>query len=241
MATYLSDAVRYTGGYESSRLRRRIPVICMMGMILLAACSNIEKSNLAAERAEVHESSFERGFETGEISDKDISNIAHHYRRYGKGPAFVTVTYPSEEQGEQSFTASQSGAETARRLREQGLEHVNMDVLPHDTEGDAKSLTVISYKQLHATGPSGCRTSQGYRTGNPTSDREKTKKYKLGCNIETMLARQVTRPGDLLGEDYPHGTKPSGRRAANIINRYESGEPNEPLEGFTASDVGASQ
>ena len=241
MAIYLSKSVRLKSqsGYGFVRLLRFAPAMLRICMLSLTACSNIKKSSLAGERAEVHVSSVERGFETGKITDKNIDNIVHHYRRYGYGPVFVTVTYKPGKKGDQTFEASQSGADLAKRLRRHRVRQVKMDVMPHDTKGDTESLTVISYKKLSATGPSGCNTSQAYRTGNPSSDREVTKKYKLGCNIETMLARQVERPGDLLGYSHFDQTKPSGRRAANIINRYEEGEPNEPLDGFTASDVGS--
>jgi len=59
--------------------------------------------------------------------------------------------------------------------------------------------------------------------------------YKMGCSVETMIARQIARPGDLLGRA-PNSVYKDGRRISNQIEGVRSGAMNEPLGGESASE-----
>jgi type IV pilus biogenesis protein CpaD/CtpE len=57
--------------------------------------------------------------------------------------------------------------------------------------------------------------------------------YRFGCTLDTVVARQV-RPKDLAGRG-GDDVMNDGRRNANIVERYRTGEPNKALEGESAS------
>jgi len=58
--------------------------------------------------------------------------------------------------------------------------------------------------------------------------------YKIGCTVNTMIAKQVSRPGDLMGT-VNSDLSTDGREAANIVAVKRTGAQNEPLQGEQAS------
>ena len=56
------------------------------------------------------------------------------------------------------------------------------------------------FAALTAQAPTGCGMIPGY-TGLPeaSTKTEGEPDYRYGCTVETLIARQVTRPSDLLG------------------------------------------
>ena len=58
----------------------------------------------------------------------------------------------------------------------------------------------------------------------------------INRGIETMIAKQVARPKDLLGQENTD-TYTEGRSAANIVEGYRYGAKNEKLDGESASNA----
>ena len=61
--------------------------------------------------------------------------------------------------------------------------------------------------------------------------------YLYGCSVESMIAKQVSRPGDLLGRP-GHETYADGRRQENVVGTrgYYGNESFPKLEGEQSSD-----
>lgn len=237
MAIYLNNI---KGIVHVSQGMSRLVLLLLLQFVAVGCSKHygLDKSKMIEKRAEVHQSLFAKRFKADEIDNDAIGELAKHYRRHGEGALNVLVTYKPEKNANKAYEASKKGSNIVKRIRAHGIETVNLDVARVEKEEKLDAFeTLIHYKQLHAKGPSDCKPMSVLTNAKPAYNREDVRNYKLGCTIETMLARQVIRPGDLLGKSPISRTLHSGRRAGNIINRYEKGEPNEPLEGATASDI----
>ena len=60
--------------------------------------------------------------------------------------------------------------------------------------------------------------------------------YRMGCTVETLLARQVARPSDLLGKQ-GFETNADGRRQERVVSTrgYYGDKPNDALNGESAT------
>jgi pilus biogenesis lipoprotein CpaD len=141
----------------------------------------------------------------------------------------MTVTYDPRSYRNTAMMASQEAARLSDRLRSMGVDQINANILPVNEQGDEARL-LVSYNAYTAHAPKGCTSMPGM------SDRviEDNENYKLGCGIETMIAKQVARPKDLLGQENTD-TYTEGRSTSNIIEDYRYGAKNEPLDGESAS------
>jgi len=156
-------------------------------------------------------------------------SIADHYNHYGDGPVEVTVLYDPVSKKNTAMNAANAADRIASFLRTKGVRHVHADALPINGQGDL-SETMISYDTVTAHAPAGCTTSGGLDGKQTAADEN----YIYGCNIETMISRQIANPRDLAGRDGLDAG--SGRRQANVVEGYKTGAPNDSLEGESASE-----
>ncbi len=105
-----------------------------------------------------------------------------------------------------------------------------MSVLPVKGQGDYSRM-IVRYDGYSAAAPKDCKNLLPGIDGDAL---DHDGDYKLGCSIESVLARQVSRPADLLGNGVVDPTS-EGRAAANIVDVYRAGLPNGPLDGESAS------
>ena len=209
----------------------------MLSLLVLAigACAPHEftKSHANTAPIQVNQRTAERVLDTKKADRTTLAPVSRRYGKTGKGPVRLHVSYDPASDNNTAVRASREGARLASILRDQGVETVTVDIVPIANSGQ-NSRTYIRFTALDAKGPPDCDMLPGL--GNtPTNAQDVSESYKFGCSIDTLMARQVDRPGDLLGRAPPAGQGASGRRAGNIINRYEQGEPNEELDGETAS------
>lgn len=197
---------------------------------LLSACSLYEEGHLTESRVQVVEERFAEEVPLSAVTPDYVAGLARHYEKHGDGPVDLSVTYDPKSQVNTAMMAGQSAERLAKALRAEGIRNVNADALPVLANGD-ESVLLVSYMSYHAEPPKGCSTLSGYEDTDISHDKD----YRLGCTIETMLSKQVSRPKDLLGQGRVDPTS-DGRRAGNIGEVYRSGVPNEPLEGETASE-----
>lgn len=216
---------------EQSKISKQGQIfgIGLAAALMLSACAWDAPTRTTAGRAEVYSDDYVLEVPTETLKAAKLQDVSQHYWRYGSSPVLVTVMYDPHSPSNTAMKATQQATRIAETLHAQGIKAIDTDILPVQEAGDV-SNTLITYNTVEARPPSECGEplSMGY------TDSEKDQNYALGCSVETYLARQVARPADLLGND---GQDPGeGRRAANMTNGYIGGEPNEPLEGETASD-----
>ncbi|MCB1783792.1 MAG: hypothetical protein KDI13_07315 [Alphaproteobacteria bacterium] len=197
----------------------------------LGACEMYAPGSITEQRMQVQESVFSEDMMLSDFSDAHVSALARHYTAHGDGGLDVTVTYDPRSYRNTAMYATQGAAKIASDLRDAGVDDVRTNILPVQGQGDDAHV-MVRYNSYTAKAPDGCGTMPGFSDGRKL---EYNPDYKLGCTVDTMIAKQVAHPKDLLGQGNVDETT-EGRSAANIIEVYRSGAKNEPLQGQTASE-----
>jgi pilus assembly protein CpaD len=202
---------------------------------LLGACSMNSPTWVNQNRVEVHNDQFTDTFETAALDDGMIHAIGVHYYRYGNGPLSLVIGYDPKSETNTASKAAQEAKRIADELKRNGVRDISLQTTALAETGDT-SLTTISFPAIIAKAPRKCGMIPGYNSPTSTPDyAEGVPPYELGCTIETLMAKQVSRPGDLLGRP-GFETNADGRRQEAVSDRgYYGNKPNPPLDGESAS------
>lgn len=200
--------------------------IAILAAISLQACSKslYTEGTITQNRIQVQEHHHSEHMKLGEVSDSYLESLARHYDKYGDGPLRFSLLYNTKTGS--AMKASARAAEISTQLRQNGVPLVQGDILP--VQGECSVM--ISYEYYTAHGPKDCTMMAGYADRDIGGQRD----YSLGCTVETLIAQQVARPKDLLGQE-SRDPITDGRTAANIVNASRTGALNKPLRGQTAS------
>jgi type IV pilus biogenesis protein CpaD/CtpE len=199
----------------------------------LVACGGVDlyqEGTMSKSRAQVQEKNFNDSVAIEDVSEAYLVSLARHYNKYGSGLMDVVVTYDARSYRNTAMKASEKAEEIKEVLRANGVRDLDVGVLPVKSQGD-HSRMVVGYEGYVAAAPKECDTLLPGFDGDAVEEDEN---YKLGCTIETMLTRQVSRPADLMGQGKTSQTT-DGRSATNIVDTYRTGAPLESLEGEQAS------
>lgn len=219
-------------GFPSGFLGRRVflaGAVFFSSPLFLAGCEMHAPTTLNTEKMQVRQEPYFLDVPAHQADEGVAESVAHHYTRHADGPLRLSVTYDPKNYRNTAMAATQKAADLARVLRKNGVGMVETDILPVSGQGD-ESQVLISYDSYTAHAPSGCTTMPG--TENTLIEPEEG--YKLGCTIQTMMAKQIARPKDLEGQGAP-GLNTDGRSATNIVDIVRSGEENRELGGESAS------
>lgn len=219
--------------YNKFVFSKPILTLALAGTVLLGGCSSYslyEESNVNESNMEVLEKSFDQAVLTSDVDTNFLSALANHHDRFGGSTMNITVTYDPKSYRNTAMNATNAMVDSVATLRKFGVSDIESSILPIHAQGD-DSKFMISYSTLSAKAPGGCdRLMQGMED---TQDDYRAD-YKLGCTIDTMIAKQISRPGDLMGT-VTSDLSTDGREAANIVAVKRTGAPNEPLQGEQAS------
>lgn len=209
---------------------RELLTAVMMGSVSLgtAACM-YEPDNFTTSRVQVEQKPFSETVPVSEFSSQAVASAAAQYRKHGDGPLELVVTYDPKSKTANAMAAADEAAKIAKMFRQNGVAEVRTSIMPVVDNGDGMRA-LYSYDSYNALAPKDCDLMPGIDTRHVEAEKD----YKLGCSVETMYARQIARPKDLKGQG-PATEPGDGRRAANIVDVYRTGVPNEPLEGEKAS------
>lgn len=190
--------------------------------LTLQACSAdmYEDGTLTQHRVKVIEDHYHMRYDLVELNLRSIQN---HYAEHGEGSVQLVGIYDPHTNSKALVTSSLRTLSVA--LENQGA-NVHTELIPLAEH----SSVSIQYQTVQARAPKHCTTMAGYRNtdiGNNTN-------YNIGCTLETLIAKQVSNPRDLLGNSEMSSTG-QARSSANIINAYALGGQNEPLGGYQAS------
>lgn len=205
-------------------------LISFAALTLLSGCTLYQEGTLTENRVKVTEKKFVEEVPLRQFDDNYIAGLSHHYLKHGGGPMTLTVAYDPHSHTNTAMNASQEMARMVRGLNNNGVDDVRADILPVQGRGD-EGLVVVSYMAYDASAPDGCTTMPGFENTVVDHDEE----YKIGCTLETLYARQVSRPRDLMGRGM-EGQTSDGRRAANMGELYRGGLGNKKLDGESASE-----
>lgn len=212
--------------------------LCLAALPVFAACSSameqFEPSEANVDRVELMRGQYEQDVAISDLTPARLEALAEAWQRYGDGAMTLTVLYDPHARVNGPINAGKQAARLAESLRVRGVA-VATATLPVAGRGESLSA-FISYPQTTARAPKSCGTMPGLEgTGADLGKTGLNDGYRVGCGIETILAKQISRPSDLRGQGGLSGPS-DGRRVYQQLGAWRAGVPNEPLEGEKASD-----
>jgi pilus biogenesis lipoprotein CpaD len=215
---------------KTSAMDIALLLFALVAMVGLTGCEMHHETYMTPNKMEVHETQFNAQASVSEMNEYYLVAVAQEYDKNGNGPVDLTVTYDPKSRTNTAMRASANASRIGSVLRGNGVPEVNASILPVHASGGV-SNALLSYSGYEVTPPKDCSMIDGLEYNSVEANPD----YKLGCSMNTVMAKQVARPKDLAGTKVDEPTT-DGRRNANIIERYRVGEPNEKLEGEGASD-----
>lgn len=214
-------------------LNAGIAVISLVSVGALSSCNLYESGRITENKIQVREDVVTRDVALASVDDAFIADLARNYTKYSSGEDIdLIVTYDPSSREATAMKAMNSISQISGELRSRGIDNINAEVLPVNSLGDEARL-LISYNAYSAHAPEGCDSMMpglDSDTRLVNIDRD----YKLGCSVQSLVARQVAKPSHLLGQGAKGGNT-DGRAAANVVDYYRAGAPNAPLNGESAS------
>lgn len=209
-------------------------LVCSV-VLVLGACGHDklqEQSSIVEDtRLQIEEEKISENVALSDVDSGYISALSHHYVRHGGSPMELVVTYDPKSYRNTAMKAGETVGTLSSDLRNHGVRNIDSSILPIKGQGDEGRL-IVSYTAHQASSPKDCdQMMPGLEQRELRDDID----YKMGCSVNSLIARQVSRPSDLLGRGNLD-TVTDGRASANIIEAYRTGARNEPLDGEAASD-----
>lgn len=207
--------------------KRNVTLALSMVVVLggFSACSRMyEDGTMTQNLIRVEQQNFAQEIKLSGNYAPDIDALAKHYARYGDGVLDMTVAYNPHAQSQGAMRASQKAAELTSRLREHGIHDLKSGILPVKDLSEMRAL--ISYNSYSAAPPRDCTPMSGFEDRNHGDNMD----YEMGCTVSTVIARQVSRPKDLLGRGSSEGYT-DARGVSNQVDSVRSGARNAPLGG----------
>ncbi len=214
-------------------------ILSLSALTLLSGCS-VESETWVnkAGRVEVREDQFTDTFETAKINTGTIHAIGDYYDRFGNGAMSIVVSYDPQSKINSLANAQKSLAHLKNGLSKVGVADLNGTVSAMRGSGDV-STTLISFPAMTASAPKGCGMMPGYDdpSADIPNDTNVDPPYGYGCTVESLLARQISKPSDLLGKQ-GFETNSDGRRTERVLSTrgYYSDKEFPKLEGENASE-----
>lgn len=199
----------------------------------LVGCEVHVPSKANNSRLELVQTGEQTAFAVSDLGRTQLQQIAEHHERYGQTPVMLTVTYDPAVKGA-AGAATRDGQRLGAALKDLGVSRAQYETLPVAAQGPAR-LVLVQYDALTAQPPSDCGSVPGLESTVVSPDGAKTEDdYRLGCSVETLIAKQVARPSDLAGNTTmgPY----DGARASGQLEDYRKGEEFKPLTGEMASE-----
>ena len=210
--------------------RRRLAVLAVA--LSLPACAPLYAPSQMTDKAIfVTEQTLIDQKPVADVDENWLAGIAAYHQRYGSAPADLTVSYLPGARDFTSYDAQKQVGLFADALRKKGVPINRADTMP--VEGTPPML-LISFNKVSAAAPPDCNPMPGltdYRTPRYVD-------YELGCGVQSLIARQVARPADLLGRD--ELSEAEGRRAANVVetySNYNDADADAELNSFGRGDI----
>lgn len=211
---------------------------CLLLLTSMTGCSVESESWVNPSRVEVHDDQFTDTIQTDKIDDGVVRAIASYHYRYGNGPLQAAISYDPASRINTKDKATRAANFLKTGLMQNGVKTVNVAVAASPATGDV-STTLVTFPAITATAPQDCGMMPGYEqaTADVQNNANDKPVYRIGCTVESLLARQIARPSDLLGKDGFDGPS-DGRRQERVLSTrgYYGDKPNGTLQGESASE-----
>ena len=206
---------------------KNIAAVALMFAALAStsACRTYKEGTLTEKKIQVSEEKYVREFAVDGAHYDVLKEISNHYSRYGGAGMHMSLIYNPASNDVTAMKATQAAADISDWLRrEGGVQSIRSDILPVRNAPVMKAI--ISYASYSAKGPDCDSLLSGFEDRNHKTDLD----YEMGCTVQTVIARQISRPKDLMGRDYEN-THTEARGISNQIEGYRTGAQNEALGG----------
>lgn len=203
-------------------------LVLLSSLNFQVACDRTyEPGTVTEKRVKIAESKKFYEYPVSSLTPGDLEGIAYEHQRRGDSEMYLTVTYDPHSANATAMNATQAAAAISKDLKGMGVS-AKTDILPVTGSRELKAL--FSYNALEAVAPD-CELMPGLED----RDHKTSLDYRMGCSVETMIARQISRPGDLRGRA-PASLNKDGRGVSNQIDVVRSGARNESLGGESATE-----
>ena len=208
-----------------------ISVGTVLAALCMSSCEHVvySEGNLSSSKIELREDTHFEDVDVHSLSDADIASMVQHYQNNGEGQVALSVTYDPHSSSNTAMHATSHAARLAEKFRKNGVSDVKTSIIPVKDSGNV-TRALVSFDAYTISAPDDCTTMAGYHDRVVDVDED----YKFGCTRDTILTKQIANPRDLAGRSETLDTS-DGRRAANVVDRYRSGVPNDELGGESAS------
>ncbi len=218
-------------------LENKSPVlmIALASLLGTTACSFDVPTKFSSEKLQVVQVMDQDVFATDNLTKSTVENIAANHLGSFDDEVDVTVTYDPQSSVNTKSKAEISAKRIGKYFYDVGVDAITTNVLPVLAPPN-HSVTTLRYTNVSAQVSDDCGLMPGYKNREDVGSTDIHKDYEYGCTYDSLLARQVANPSDLLGRD-GFETPASGRQAQNKISessRY-SPTPASELTGETAS------
>jgi type IV pilus biogenesis protein CpaD/CtpE len=194
----------------------------------LAACSPHVPSQVNTGPMRVEKDMMTKTFSAERVDVAQVSAAAQEILSgNGTDPA-LTIPYMVG----QEVTALQMETAYKTAFAAEGISGLSVSLVPVMSAQDADEA-VLAWQVLKASAAPGCPRLPGYQGGDDLAEGQR---YRFGCEMQASLSRMVADPSDLLGKTTADGGY--SRRNGIIIDSYQGGTPQEPMQGFSASGIG---
>ena len=206
--------------------------LSVLGLCLtVTACDVSVPSQLETRKIQIKEKLQTIVVHKTQLTGGRISVIARDYHKAGQGTMHLLVPYAEKVSGAQKEADKElskyRNAFDKLKVRDLETETVAMMDMTHVND------VIISYQRLSASAPAGCGRLPGH---DGAVKKEMVHEYTIGCETNAQISNMIAHPSDLIGH---RGTEKAGaQRLGTVIQPYEAGTRNEPLESIQASDIG---
>ncbi len=208
-------------------------LLLMSGALVVTACApQSTPSMMNTSRVSVVPETHLLQVPVAEVTDGYLYRVSTDYERFGASTIQMSLGYDPANKKYGAMQAFNDLSKFKGRLNKLGIQNVSAETVK--SEGATPTL-MISYDTVSAVGPAGCRNMPGFDDGLTTAE---IGDYKFGCSTETMLAKQIYRPADLLGN--AASDPGDGRRSANNVEYYRQVDADEAegdLNRIERSDI----
>ena len=198
----------------------KIALTALISCALLGGCSQQHTPSLmnTSKPELVRETHIEQ-IPIDKVDEMSMAILADRYTRYGAGELELTMTYDPRSKGYTAMKAVRDVKNAKNMLAKKGITNVKADTLA--VHGEDPVLMIL-YPSATAQAPSTCGTMPGLESYATDSVEGGIVDYRMGCGVESMLARQIYRPSDLEGVGGDAMGVSEGRRVVSVVETYNT-------------------
>ncbi|QQG36974.1 MAG: hypothetical protein HYS17_04180 [Micavibrio aeruginosavorus] len=209
-------------------LKKTVCLFAVMAAFGVSGCAIDTPTTVHAGKPQLVTENYSSTYQVAELGGAQFDEMANRYSRHGSGELEVIIGYDPHSRKNTAMKATDQLHRVLDELSRRGVKNVKGSILALENSGDQPEM-IIGYKSINAEAPEGCDMIPGYYTMQAETDYD----YKLGCSVNTIMARQVAHPEDLGGRAV--NPDADGRRTGAMAEPYRAGQPNSGLSGAYSS------